>query len=75
MSLTFAARYPDLWKAVVDMFGPYNLLTFIKHISETWKPYMNIALGKPEIPEEIQFLQKLSPQTFIINIKVYRPNV
>ena len=28
MTLTLAARHPDLWKASCDMFGPYDLITF-----------------------------------------------
>ncbi len=37
MTLTLAARHPELWSAAVDMFGPYNLITFIDPLPETWK--------------------------------------
>jgi dipeptidyl aminopeptidase/acylaminoacyl peptidase len=45
MTLTQAGRHPELWKAAVDMFGPYDLITFSERIPETWKPYFRIALG------------------------------
>src|SRR5690606_33930937 len=32
MTLTLAARHPELWSAAVDMFGPYNLITFINRL-------------------------------------------
>lgn len=68
MSLTLASRHPELWSAAVDMFGPYNLLTFCERIPETWKPYYNIALGNPQVPENVKFLKERSPQTYIQNI-------
>ena len=48
MTLTLAARHPELWRAAVDMFGPYDLLTFMERIPETWKPYFALALGHPK---------------------------
>ena len=68
MTLTLAARHPDLWKAACDMFGPYDLLSFSERIPETWKPYFKVALGDPEIPEERAFLIERSPRTYIENI-------
>ncbi len=47
MTLMMAARHPELWTAAVDMFGPYDLLTFSDRIPETWKPYFKVALGDP----------------------------
>ena len=47
MTLTLAGRHPELWSAAVDMFGPYDLLTFMDRIPETWKPYFSIAVGDP----------------------------
>jgi dipeptidyl aminopeptidase/acylaminoacyl peptidase len=66
MTLTMAARHPELWKAAVDMFGPFNLLTFFDRLPETWKPYFEIALGHPE--RDRAFLLERSPQTHIDNI-------
>jgi len=68
MTLTLAGRHPDLWAAAVDMFGPYDLLTFLERIPPTWKPYFYVALGNPEKPEDLKFLKERSPKTHIENI-------
>ena len=68
MTLTLAGRHPDLWASAVDMFGPYDLLTFLERIPPTWKPYFYVALGNPEIPEDLAFLMERSPKTHIENI-------
>ncbi len=65
MTLMLAGRHPELWQAAVDMFGPYDLLTFSERIPETWKPYFKIALGDPEIPAEKKFLIERSPKTYL----------
>lgn len=67
MTLTLAARHPELWAAAVDMFGPYNLLTFMERIPETWKPYFAIAVGDPE--KDRDFLVERSPSTYIEQIQ------
>jgi dipeptidyl aminopeptidase/acylaminoacyl peptidase len=66
MTLTLAGRHPQLWDAAVDMFGPYDLLTFMDRIPETWKPYFKIAIGDPE--KDRDFLVERSPRTYIDNI-------
>lgn len=66
MTLTLAARHPELWKAACDMFGPYDLFTFMDRIPETWKPYFHIALGHPE--QDRDFLMDRSPRTHIEQI-------
>jgi dipeptidyl aminopeptidase/acylaminoacyl peptidase len=66
MTLTLAGRHPQLWGAAVDMFGPYDLLTFMDRIPETWKPYFTIAIGDPENDKD--FLVERSPRTHIDNI-------
>lgn len=63
MTLMLAGRYPELWKAAVDMFGPFDLLTFSQRIPETWKPYFALALGDPE--RDRDFLVERSPKTTI----------
>lgn len=65
MTLTLASRHPELWSAAVDMFGPYDLLTFSERIPPTWKPYFSIALGDPATEEGRKFLQERSPRTYI----------
>jgi dipeptidyl aminopeptidase/acylaminoacyl peptidase len=64
MTLTQAFRHPELWKAAVDMFGPYDLLTFMDRIPETWKPYFKIAIGDPENEADRAFLAERSPKTY-----------
>ncbi|MEM8534732.1 MAG: prolyl oligopeptidase family serine peptidase [Chloroflexota bacterium] len=66
MTLTLATRHPELWSAAIDIFGPYDLLTFMDRIPETWKPYFAIAVGDPKQDQE--FLVERSPRTYIDNI-------
>ena len=63
MTLTLAARHPELWSAAVDMFGPYDLFTFMERIPEAWKPYFNIAVGDPM--KDRDMLIERSPRTHI----------
>jgi pimeloyl-ACP methyl ester carboxylesterase len=63
MSLILAGWHPELWKAAVDMFGPYDLMTFLERIPPTWVPYYKIALGDLEVEEDRAFLQERSPRT------------
>ena len=65
MSLTLAGRHPELWTAAIDMFGPYDLITFMQRIPETWKPYYKIALGDPENETDRSFLVERSPSTYL----------
>lgn len=67
MSLTMACRHPELWSAAVDMFGPYDLLTFSDRLPETWKPYFKISLGDPV--NDRDFLLERSPRTYIDHIE------
>jgi dipeptidyl aminopeptidase/acylaminoacyl peptidase len=66
MTLMLAARHPELWRAAVDMFGPYDLLTFMDRIPETWKPYFALAVGDPETDRD--FLVERSPRTHIADV-------
>jgi dipeptidyl aminopeptidase/acylaminoacyl peptidase len=50
----------------VDMFGPYDLLTFMDRLPETWKPYFALAVGDPV--RDHDFLVERSPRTHIGNI-------
>ncbi len=63
MTLTLAARHPELWRGAVDMFGPYDLLTFMDRIPETWKPYFALAVGDPTTDGD--FLVERSPRTYV----------
>jgi dipeptidyl aminopeptidase/acylaminoacyl peptidase len=68
MTLTLAGRHPDLWSASCDMFGPYDLITFLERIPETWKSYFKIALGDPETREGRAFLLERSPKNYMDNL-------
>jgi pimeloyl-ACP methyl ester carboxylesterase len=68
MSLMLASRHPDLWRAAVDMFGPYDLLTFSKRIPETWKPHFALTIGDPENEQDRELLVERSPRTRIEEI-------
>src|SRR5262245_59092364 len=66
MTLMLASRHPELWRAAVDMFGPYDLITFSQRIPETWTTYFALALGDPE--KDRDFLLERSPRTQIEDI-------
>ncbi len=67
MTLTLAGRHPELWRAAVDMFGPYDLFTAVERVPETWKPYFKLALGDPV--RDHDFFVERSPKTYIENIE------
>jgi dipeptidyl aminopeptidase/acylaminoacyl peptidase len=67
MTLMLATRYPELWSAAVDMFGPYDMLTFLDRMPETWKPYFAIAIGDPV--KDRDFLVERSPRHYIDDIQ------
>src|SRR5688572_9817303 len=60
MTLIQVGHHPNLWSAGCDMFGPYDLLTFMERIPPTWKPYFAIAVGDPE--KDRDFLIERSPR-------------
>jgi pimeloyl-ACP methyl ester carboxylesterase len=66
MTLTLAGRHPELWRAAVDMFGPYDLFTAVERVPETWKPYFELAIGNPV--RDHDFFVERSPKTYIENI-------
>jgi pimeloyl-ACP methyl ester carboxylesterase len=66
MTLMLAGRHPELWSAACDMFGPYDLLTFMDRVPEAWKPYLLVALGDPETDRD--FLVERSPHTYVDDI-------
>ena len=63
MTLTLASRHPELWKAAVDMFGPYDLPTWVSRIPPTWQTYFRLSLGDPE--KDKDFLVERSPKTYM----------
>src|SRR5262249_55461383 len=67
MTLTLAARHPDLWSAAGGMFGPYDLITFSQRIPESWKPYFELVIGHPEPDPEV--LLEREPRTDMKEIR------
>src|SRR5919109_752611 len=63
MTLTLASRHPELWKAAVDMFGPYDLPTWVSRIPPTWQTYFKLSLGDPV--KDRDFLVERSPKTYM----------
>lgn len=66
MTLTLAGRHPELWKAAIDMFGPYDLFSFLDRIPETWKTYFYQAVGHPDTEREL--LIERSPSSYLHNL-------
>ncbi|MDX1613160.1 MAG: alpha/beta fold hydrolase [Candidatus Promineifilaceae bacterium] len=67
MTLTLAARHPELWSAAVDMFGPYDLIGFSQRVPESWKPFFETMIGHPE--KDRDFLLERSPRTYLHNLQ------
>lgn len=68
MTLTLAMRHPELWKAAIDMFGPYDLISaFLERIPEPWKPYFYESLGHPV--KDRDFLMERSPSTYMKDLQ------
>ena len=65
--LTCVTRLPDYWAAAVDIFGPYNLITFAKAVPPTWKRMMKKFVGDPD--EDADLLRERSPMTYVENAK------
>src|SRR5690625_234639 len=63
MALLLHGRHPEYFKAVVDIFGPSDLFTFINSVPPHWKPIMERWLGDPERDKE-RFV-KDSPVTYL----------
>ncbi len=63
MTLTLAGRHPELWRAAVDMFGPYNLFTFLDRLPEAWKTEFYLSIGHPERDRDL--LIERSPSTHL----------
>ncbi|MBM3273949.1 MAG: S9 family peptidase, partial [Candidatus Sericytochromatia bacterium] len=67
MALTAATQEPDRWAAIVDVFGPANLFTFIENTPAWWKPYLYDMVGHPE--RDRQQLEERSPVNFLDRAK------
>ncbi|SOC39764.1 S9 family peptidase [Ureibacillus acetophenoni] len=63
MALLLHGRHADKFKAVVDIFGPSNLFSFVESVPEFWKPFMEQWVGDPVKDKER--LTKDSPITYL----------
>lgn len=63
MALLLHGRHPEYFKAVVDVFGPSNLFSFIESVPEHWKPVMNQWVGDPV--KDFDKLTEYSPITYL----------
>lgn len=70
-ALVGATFTPDLFCCAVDMFGPSNLITFLKTIPPYWKPMqesMYKRVGHPE--KDAEFLKSRSPLFRVDSIRI-----
>jgi len=67
MTLILAFRHPELWSAAVDMFGPYDLFTFVDRLPPTWQPFFKITVGDPEKNKDDYI--RMSPRTYMEQLK------
>ena len=65
--LSCVTRLPDYWRCAVDVFGPSNLVTFVRAVPPTWKRFMDQWVGNPDTEE--QFLVERSPITYVEQVK------
>lgn len=63
MALLLHGRHPEYFKAVIDIFGPSDLFTFVNSVPPHWKPIMERWLGDPERDKER--FTKDSPVTYL----------
>ncbi|PJN88685.1 S9 family peptidase, partial [Bacillus sp. mrc49] len=63
MALLLHGRHAEYFKAVVDIFGPSNLFSFIESVPEDWKPVMDQWVGNPE--KDREKLIEYSPITYL----------
>ncbi|MDF0727992.1 S9 family peptidase [Cytobacillus sp. S13-E01] len=63
MALLLHGRHAEYFKAVVDIFGPSDLFSFIDSVPEHWKPAMNQWVGDPVKDKEK--LIEYSPITYL----------
>ncbi|MFP7299448.1 S9 family peptidase [Neobacillus niacini] len=66
MALLLHGRHADYFKAVVDIFGPSDLFSFINSVPEHWKPVMNQWVGDPV--KDREKLIEYSPITYLENM-------
>lgn len=63
MSLLLHGRHAEYFKAVVDIFGPSNLFSFVDSVPEFWKSFMIQWVGDP-VKDKDKFIED-SPITYL----------
>ena len=63
MALLLHGRHPEYFKAVIDIFGPSDLFTFVDSVPPHWKPLMDRWVGDP-VRDKERFI-KDSPVTYL----------
>ncbi|WP_328006920.1 S9 family peptidase [Heyndrickxia acidicola] len=63
MALLLHGRHSEYYKAVVDLFGPSDLFSFIESVPNHWKPMMKQWVGDPVKDKEK--LIAFSPVTYL----------
>jgi dipeptidyl aminopeptidase/acylaminoacyl peptidase len=66
-TLTCVTRLPEYWRAAVDIFGPANMLTFVRSVPPQWVRFMAQWVGDPETEED--FLRERSPITHVDQVR------
>ncbi|MGE6204537.1 S9 family peptidase [Guptibacillus hwajinpoensis] len=63
MALLLHGRHPDYFKAVVDIFGPSHLFSFVDSVPEHWKPATKQLIGDP-VKDKAKLIED-SPHTYV----------
>jgi len=63
MALLLHGKHQEYFKAVIDIFGPSDLFSFINSVPEHWKPVMNQWVGDPV--KDHEKLVEFSPITHL----------
>lgn len=63
MALLLHGRHPEYFKAVIDIFGPSDLFTFVESVPPHWKPMMERWVGDP-VRDKERFIED-SPVTYL----------
>ena len=66
-TLSCLSRLPEYWKVGVDIFGPSNLVTFVKTVPPFWMRFMDEWVGNPMT--EAKFLRDRSPISYIDQVR------
>lgn len=67
MTLSCAARYPNLWACAIDTVGMYDLVTFLKNTAEYRRAHRESEYGSLE--RDYATLKAVSPSAVIENIR------